>query len=260
MVKRKLLLRLTAAAFIPAIVLCQFLPTVVSDPIQEAHSWAQMADDISMITQAIRTYNQIAYAAGWTPVKSPWLGIATPIMTSITPSYDGATGATGAWNEAVNLGTNIPGAYGAATYGMTPPSLYNRLRLGQGAVTAAIASVNIADGANPATLATVANSRRIQLYNNQAISALEQDAQDPTYRTNTEVEQLNQVSNGNVLINRQLQDTNALLTAAAEELALHGKISRDELVDAINFEADIDSAVMSQPAIPSTAAQTLVNW
>jgi hypothetical protein len=213
---------------------------------------------VQIYTQATNIYNQIAYNAGWTPLKTPWLGVSTPIVLSQTANLFGETAA---WNPAVNAGMNIPLAYGQATYAMSPAPFYSGYPVGQSLMSAQIASVEIADAANPAAVMTVANSRLNQPVNDQALANLEASSQDTTANTNSEVEQLNQISSSNVLTNRQLEDLAALMTTQAEQQIFANKIQRDALADAINFDSQFQAAQAGQPNMwGGDAASAIQNW
>jgi hypothetical protein len=226
--KRTLLVLL----FIPFLALSQFgIPTTVFDPVQSAHVLTEIAKIIQIYNLTTQTYNQIAYSAGWTPVRTPWLGIATPIVLSNTRTIFGETGT---WNPAVTTGSGIPPAWGTATYGINPPPFYAGWPLGASSISANIASIMIADGISQAAMQTIANSRTNQPINDLALANLEAAAQDTTLATNSEIEQLNQLSSSSVLSNRQAEDANALLTTIAEQQILSNKIQRDALADNLN--------------------------
>jgi hypothetical protein len=193
---RKNILRIGSLALLPALVMAQFgLGGIVSDPIHEGHSAEQLINDIQKIRMLTQTYNQITttyrqllYVASYFHSKAVWRGIATRMVNSNTL---GGFGETAGWNNAANLGINIPGAYTQATYAMTPPAFYSGWRIGNSIVSALMASVRIADGANPAALMTIANARMNQPQNDLALSHLETQAEDTSSGTNSEVDQLN---------------------------------------------------------------------
>jgi hypothetical protein len=254
---------LGSIALLPAIVLAQF-GGVVSDPIQEGHSAEQLLNDIQKIQQLTRTYNeiiatykQLLYTATYLKQRGAWLGVATRTVNSNTL---GGFGETGGWNGAANLGLNIPGAYANATYAMTPPAFYSRWPIGNSIQSAIMASVRIADGANPAALMTIANARMNQPQNDLALSHLEAQAQDTTAETNSEVDQLNLANGGIVLLNRQIETLNSLSAAQTEQQLVANKIQRDALADAINFSGAVDTAMAAQPAAWGKSASTITSW
>jgi hypothetical protein len=93
-----------------------------------------------------------------------------------------------------------------------------------------------------------------------ALANLESSAQDTSLNTNSEVEQLNQISSSTVLTNRQLEDLNALITTQAEQQIVANKIQRDALADAINFDSQFQTALATQPIAWGGSAATIQNW
>jgi hypothetical protein len=235
---------LAAVFLIPMLGLSQLgipgVPTLVFDATQGAHVITEIAKIVQLYNMATQTYNQIAYSAGWTPVKTPWLGVATPIVLSTTQTLFGETAA---WNPAVTTGLGIPPAWGAATYGINPPPFYAGWPVGNSSISANIASVMVADGMSQAAMQTIANSRSDQPLNDLAIFNLEFSSQGTGLDTNSEVEQLNQINSGSVLANRQAEDGNALLTTIAEQQILTNKIQRDALADNLNVMTARDNAI-----------------
>lgn len=258
---RKRVLSLSTILLLPVIVIAQFGFSIVSDPTQEAHSWQQLLNDIQKINQLIATYNQITnlytqiqYEGQWFASRGIWLGVPTQIVNSNTLSRFGETAT---WNEAANVGVNIPGAYGQATYAMNPPGFYGDYPIGQSLMSALMASVEIADGANPAALLSIANSRLNQPGNDSALTKLEGTSQDTSLGTNSEVEQLNLANGGIVLLNRQIEDLNAVTTTQAEQQIVANKIQRDNLADAVNFYGFVDLAGVS---VWGNSALTIQSW
>jgi hypothetical protein len=247
--------KLLPLLLIPVLVPAQFAVVDVASIAKIVEETRQI---VNVYTQVAQTYNQIAYNAGWTAVRTPWLGVSTPIVNSNTASLFGETTP---WNGAVNQGLNIPGAYGQATYAMTPAPFYSAYPIGGSLMSANMASVEIADGANPAAIQTIADSRGNQPMNDMALANLESSAQDTSQNTNSEVEQSNQISSSTVLTNRQLEDLNAVVTTQAEQSIVANKIERDNLADAINLYAQFDMTVASQPiAWGGDPASTITNW
>ena len=246
--------KLLPLLLIPALAPSQFAVVDVASIAKIVEETRQI---VNVYDQVTNTYNQLAYNAGWTPVKTPWLGVPTPIVNSNTTSLFGETAP---WNEAVNLGLNIPGAYGQAAYAMTPAPFYSAYPIGGSLMSAMMASVELADAANPAAIMTVANSRLNQPVNDTALANLESSAQDTSQNTNSEVEQLNQISSSTVLTNRQLEDLNALITTQAEQQIVANKIQRDALADAINFDSQFQTALATQPIAWGGSAATIQNW
>ena len=237
---------------IPVIGLAQIpgIPQLVYDPAAVAQIIGTINSVIKVYTEATQiyntvtsTYNQIAYNAGWTPIKTPWRGIATPIVLSNTGTIFGETGP---WTAAVTAATAIPAAWGAATYGINPPAFYGGFPIGQSSISANIASINVADGMSQAAMQAISNSRGNQPLNDAALTALELSAMDTGLGTNSEVQQLNQISSGTVLSNRQQEDANALLTTIAEQQIMTNKTTRDTLATNLNVMTIRDNYVASE--------------
>jgi hypothetical protein len=104
----------------------------------------------------------------------------------------------------------------------------------------------VADGMSQAAMQTIANSRTNQPVNDSALANIEIAAQDTSIDTNSEVEQLNQISSATVLANRQRQDSNALLTSIAEQQILIGKIQRDTLAANLNAMSVCDTYLATE--------------
>lgn len=243
---------------IPASVLAQiFGPTIVFDPTQSAHVLTEIARIVQLYKTATQTYNQIAYSAGWFKNKTAWLGIATQVVNSNTRNLFGETAG---WNPAVTSGINIPGVWGTATYGIHPPPFYSGYPLGASSTSANIASVNVADGMTEAAMLAIANSRHNQPANDLALSNLEQTSQDTALDSNSEVEQLNLLTSGAVLANRQQEDSNALLTTIAEQQILTNKIQRDMLADNLNVMTTADTYTASEATSWGGSAATIAGY
>jgi hypothetical protein len=255
---RKPILLSLVAASLPAALLAQILgPTIVFDPTQAAHVLTEIARIVELYRSSTQIYNQIAYNAGWFPIKSRWLGIATQVVNSNTPSLFGETAG---WNPAVTAGMNIPGVWSIATYGIHPPPFYAGFPLGASSTSANIASINVADGMTQAAMLAIANSRSNQPANDLALSNLEATSQDTSVDSNSEVEQLNLVAGGTVLANRQQENTNALLTTIAEQQILTNKVQRDLLADNLNVMVTADNYTASEATQWGGSAATIAGY
>lgn len=255
---RKRILISSMSLLIPVMGVAQFgFPTLVYDATQAAHAVAEINRIIQLYKTATQTYNQIAYGAHWFTSKSRWLGIATQVVNSNTRSIFGETGG---WNPAVTAGINIPGAWGNATYGIRPPGFYAGFPLGASSTSANIASVNVADGMTEAAMLAIANSRSNQPANDLALSNLEATAQDTGTDSNSEVEQLNLLTNGTVLANRQHEDSNALLTTIAEQQILTNKVQRDMLADNLNVMTTADTYTAGEATQWGGSAATIAGY
>ena len=246
------------ALFVPMAGLAQFgIGSIVFDPTQSAHVITEIAKIVQLYNVATQTYNQIAFNAGWFMLKTPWLGIVTRVVNSNTRTIFGETGG---WNPAVTMGANIPGVWTTATYGIHPPPFYSGFPLGASSTSANIASINVADGMSEAAMLTIANSRLNQPVNDVALMHLEATSQDTSSATNSEVEQLNLITGGTVLANRQQEDTNALLTTIAEQQILMNKVQRDLLADNLNVMTVRDNYIASEATQWGGSAATITGY
>jgi hypothetical protein len=229
----------------------------VFDPTVAGRVLTEINQVIRLYNTAAETYNQIAYDATWFRNKSMWLGMATQVVNSSTPSIFGETGG---WNPAVTAGVAIPNVWTTATYGIHPPPFWSGFPLGASSTSANIASVNVADGASEAAMLAIANSRTNQPANDQALSNLEAMSQDTSDAANSEVEQLNLVTSGTVLANRQQEDANALLTTIAEQQILTNKVERDALADNLNVMSVCDTYTASEATGWGGSAETIAEY
>jgi len=255
---RKRILIPILLAYLPTTVLAQiFGPTIVFDPTVAGRVVTEIAQIVKLYNTATQTYNQIAYNAQWFTNKNRWLGIATQVVNSNTRSIFGETGG---WNPAVTVGINIPGVWSAATYGIHPPPFWSGFPAGASSTSANIASVNVADGMTQAAMLTIANSRRHQPANDLALSNLEATSQDTGRDANSEIQQLNLITSGTVLANRQQEGSNALLTTIAEQQILTNKIQRDMLADNLNVMTVADNYTASEATQWGGSAATIAGY
>lgn len=234
-----------------------FGPTIVFDPTVAGRVLSEIAQIVKLYKTATQTYNQISYNARWFTTKSRWLGMATQVVNSRTRNVFGETGG---WNSAVTSGIDIPGVWNIATYGIHPPPFYAGFPLGASSTSANIASINVADGMTEAAMLALANSRRNQPANDSALSNLETAAQDASAEANSEIEQLNLLTNGSVLANRQQENANALLTTIAEQQILTNKIQRDTLADNLNVMTAADNVTASEATQWGGSAATITGY
>lgn len=255
---RKRILIPILLGYVPAGLMGQiFGPTLVFDPTVAGRVLTEIAQIVKLYNTATQTYNQITYNASWFTNKSRWLGIATQVVRSNTPNVFGETGG---WNPAVTAGINVPGVWSTATYGIHPPAFWSAFPLGASSTSANIASVDVADGMSEAAMLTIANSRRNQPANDLALSSLEATSQDIGSDANSEVEQLNLLTSGTVLANRQQENSNALLTSIAEQQILSNKIQRDLLADNLNVMTIFDNYTASEATQWGGSAATIAGY
>ncbi len=148
---------------------------------------------------------------------------------------------TGAWVNGVNTGslsavlagyqkaTTTLQTYSPAEIAAMSPEELQR-------VTAAYATVELADGANTNSMATIGNIRADARAVQNQIGNLENDSFSNNAALNTEVGVLNKINAANVLMLRSIQDSNNLKLAALEQQVIESKRERDATATAINTD------------------------
>jgi hypothetical protein len=150
-------------------------------------------------------------------------------------------GNTGAWTSGVNSG-QFPGVAAGYEHATTQLLQYDPAALGSMSsgelerVKSQYASVELADGANTAALATIGSIRGNARTIESRISNLEQDSLSDDPNLNTEVSVLNKINAANVLTLRSVQDSNKLLASLVEQQAILSKQQREATANAINAE------------------------
>lgn len=175
-------------------------------------------------------------------------------------------GNTGGWTSGVNSGgfPSVAAGYEHATTqlleydqaalgGMTPAELER--------VKSQYASVELADGANTAALATVGSIRGNAQTIEGRISNLEQDSLSDDPNLNTEVSVLNKINAANVLTLRSVQDSNKLLASLVEQQTVLSKQQREATANAINAEiARRRNLAGNMAQLTSTLTDSLENF
>ena len=150
-------------------------------------------------------------------------------------------GNTGAWTRGVNSG-QFPTVAAGYEHATTQLLEYDPAALGSMTpgelerVKSQYASVELADGANTAALATVGSIRGNAQTIENRISSLEQDSFSDDPNLNTEVSVLNKINAANVLTLRTVQDSNKLLASLVEQQTILSKQQREATANAINAE------------------------
>jgi hypothetical protein len=98
------------------------------------------------------------------------------------------------------------------------------------------ASVELADGANTAALATIGSIRGNAQTLESRINNLEQDSLSGDSSLNSEVQVLNKINAANVLTLRSIQDSNKLLASLLEQQTITAKQQREMTANAINAD------------------------
>ena len=147
-------------------------------------------------------------------------------------------GNTGGWITGVNTGT-VGGGYQQAT---TQLSLYDGGHLSsmdaleRSRVQSQYASVELADGANAAAMATIGSIRGSAWNVERQMGNLENDSLSSDPGLNSEVSVLNKINAANVLTLRSVQDSNKLLASLLEVQTVLAKQQREATSNAINAD------------------------
>jgi hypothetical protein len=149
---------------------------------------------------------------------------------------------TGTWVNGVNTGS-LPTVLSGYQQATTPLGTYSPTSIGALSpeelqnTTANYATVELADGANTNSMATIGNVRADAPMIQNQIANLQSDSFSSDPSLNTEVGVLNKINAANVLILRSLQDSNNLRLAALEQQIIESKRQRD--AEAIAIDSDI---------------------
>jgi hypothetical protein len=147
-------------------------------------------------------------------------------------------GNTAGWITGVNTGA-VGGGYQQAT---TQLSLYDGGHLSsmdaleRSRVQSQYASVQLADGANAAAMATIGSIRGGALNVERQMGNLENDSLSSDPGLNSEVSVLNKINAANVLTLRSVQDSNKLLASLLEVQTVLAKQQREATSNAINAD------------------------
>ncbi len=173
---------------------------------------------------------------------------------------------TGAWTSGVNSG-QFPGVAAGYEHATTQLLQYDPAALGSMSsgelerVKSQYASVELADGANTAALATIGSIRGNARTIESRISNLEQDSLSDDPNLNTEVSVLNKINAANVLTLRSVQDSNKLLASLVEQQTILAKQQREATANAINAEiARRRSLAGNMARHTSTLTDSLANF
>ena len=226
----------------------QFGFGIVYDPTNYANAVLRYGQLVQQLNQLRQTYAQIvarydlalrmAQNLQNMPVRyraqfSNWRDVVAP----------NTYGNTGTWVTGMNTGN--AGAVNSGYQQATVPLLqYNSQEL-NGMTTEELdrvksqyASVELADGANVTSMATIGAIRDdAQKIENQ-INNLEQDSFSNNPNLNTEIGVLNKINAANVLMLRTLQDSNKLLLSLLEQNVITAKQQREETANSINAEIE----------------------
>ncbi|MGH9436369.1 MAG: hypothetical protein ACRD22_00390 [Terriglobia bacterium] len=175
-------------------------------------------------------------------------------------------GNTGTWVTGMNTGNAgaVNSGYQQATVpllqynsqelnGMTPDELDR--------VKSQYASVELADGANVTSMATIGAIRADAQNIENQMNNLEQDSLSNNPNLNTEVSVLNKINATSVLTLRTVQDSNKLLLSLLEQNVIAAKQQREATANSINAEIERRATLAGNLAqITSTLGNSLQNF
>ncbi len=256
--KKAFALVLLSAVLIPAAGRAQFFGGIVYDPtnfhnavLRYYQLRMQLAQLQQTYQQVLNQYNlamQMAKSIPNMPARYKAYFSQWRYLSTVPDVYHN----TGAWVNGVNTGSlsAVLTGYQKATTtlqtyspseitAMSPEELQR--------VTAAYATVELADGANTNSMATIGNIRADANAVQNQIGNLENDSFSNSASLNTEVGVLNKINAANVLMLRSIQDSNNLKLAALEQQVIQSKRERD--ASAIAIDSDIDQRANMVPQV-----------
>ena len=197
--------------------------------IQLRQSYMQLVAQYNLAVQMARNIQNMP--ARYRATFSPWRG-ATAHNTY---------GNTGTWINGINSGQVpvVSAGYAQATTQLLP---YNAQVLAVMTpaelerVKAQYASVELADGANLTSMATVGAIRNNSPALETRIANLEQDSLSGDANLNSEVAVLNKINAASVMMLRTVQDSNKLLASLLEQQTIIAKQQREAAANSINAD------------------------
>lgn len=172
-------------------------------------------------------------------------------------------GNTGGWIAGINTGA-VGGGYQQST---TPLSLYNPNHLSAmdpdefRRAKSQYASVELADGANVAAMATIGAIRGNAHSVETQLGNLEQDSFSSDADLNTELSVLNKINAANILTLRSVQDSNKLMVSLLEVQTILAKQQREATANAINTDIARRASLAGNMAqVTGTLTDSLENF
>jgi hypothetical protein len=269
--KKRILACLVVLALCVGTASAQFGFGIVYDPTNYANAVLRYGQLLQQLAQLRQTYAQIVQQynlalrmaqniqnmpARYRAQFSNWRDVVAP----------NTYGNTGTWVNGMNTGAAaaVNAGYQQATVpllqyssqelnGMTPDELDR--------VKSQYASVELADGANVTSMATIGAIRNdAQSIENQ-INNLEQDSLSNNPNLNTEISVLNKINATNVLTLRTVQDSNKLLLSLLEQKVIAAKEQREATANSINAEIERRATLAGNLAqVTSTLGNSLQNY
>jgi len=197
---------------------------------QLQQTYAQVVNQYKLAVQMARSIQNMP--ARYRAQFSNWRN-----LTNVPDAYQN----TGGWVEGANSGnlstveygyrqtTNQLERYSPDQLDSLPPEERQR-------VLANYATVELADGANTSSLATIGTLRADAPLIQRQIKNLENDSLSNNPQLNSQVAVLNKINAANVLILRTLQDANNLHLSQLEQQVLASQERRDAMTTTINSD------------------------
>ncbi|HEV2500719.1 MAG TPA: hypothetical protein VGY31_14170 [Terriglobia bacterium] len=245
--KKILALAVLACVLVPVAGRAQFFGGIVYDPTnfhnavlryyqlrmqlaQLQHTYQQVLNQYNLAVQMAKHIQNMP--ARYKAYFSQWR-----YLTTVPDVYQN----TGIWVNGVNSGSlsTVLAGYQKAT---TPLQRYSSTAIAAMSpqelqrATTAYATVELADGANTNSMATIGNIRADARGVQNQIGNLENDSFSNGAGLNTEVGVLNKINAADVLMLRSLQDSNNLRLAALEQKVIQSKRERDSSAAAIDSD------------------------
>ena len=249
----------------------QFGFGIVYDPTNYANAVLRYSQLVQQLAQLRQTYTQIVQQYNLAvlmarniqnmPVRyraqfSNWRNVIAPNTYGNTGTWVSGmnTGSAGAVNAGYQQATVPLLQYnGQELSGMTPDELDR--------VKSQYATVELADGANVTSMATIGAIRNDAQNIENQMNNLEQDSLSNNPNLNTEVSILNKINASNVLTLRTAQDSNKLLLSLLEQNVIAAKQQREATANSINAEIERRATLAGNLAqVTSTLGNSLQNF
>lgn len=245
--KRIIPLVALALMLLPGTGRAQFFGGIVYDPTNFHNAVLRYYQLKMQLTQLQQTYQQVLnqynlamqmakniqnMPARYKAYFSQWR-----YLTTVPDVYQN----TRTWVNGVNTGS-LPTVLAGYQKATTPLQTYSPAEIAAMSpqelqrATAAYATVELADGANTNSMATIGNIRADASAVQNQIANLETDSLSNNPSLNTEVGVLNKINAANVLMLRSIQDSNNLKLATLEQQVIQSKRERDATATAINTD------------------------
>jgi hypothetical protein len=175
-------------------------------------------------------------------------------------------GNTGSWVSGINSGllSNINAGYQKSTTQLLPYSTDHLSGMDASQlerVQSQYASVQLLDGANVNSMATIGSIRGSAQDIQMQIGNLEQDSFASDSDLNSEVSVLNKINAAGVLTLRTLQDSNKLLASLLEQQTIIAKQQRDATTSAINADISRQASLAgNMNRVTGTITDSLQNF